>query len=251
MYIYSCAPDWESMLTCIYEAWSSNRGHNNIRLELEPINQYELFSEYIHIDADSSKAEKVMDSINLKISPAFYNELVYVSFGYEPDRLDIIYRMLLLGFTYGPCALEMTQYAPVARFFEISRRIKNEAHSFIEFLRFHEIRKSVYVAHFEPKSRIAVTLGMHFSDRMPSEYWMIIDDVHHEAIVHPRDEDYYLRILNDDEYQMLLETEHENDEYTDLWQTFFDTIAIKERENYRCQRTLLPKWKRKHMVEFK
>ena len=36
----------------------------------------------------------------------------------------------------------------------------------------------------------------------------------------------------------------------DLWKDFFNTIGIKERENYQCQRNLMPLWYRKHMTEF-
>ena len=85
---------------------------------------------------------------------------------------------------------------------------------------------------------------------MPSEHWMIIDDVHREAVIHPKDEAFYMKKLNDFEFNRLLETEQENDGYTDLWKVFFETIAIKERENARCQRNLFPFWTRKHAVEF-
>lgn len=250
MYVYSCAPDWESMLTCIFDAWASKKGHSNIKLLLEPIEQYELFNEYIHVDADPLKAKSVMDAVNEKISTDFYRELAYAAMAYEPDVLDVIYHVMILGFAYGPNVLEMKQYADIMRFFEIRRRIGNESHSFREFVRFHEISKAMYVAHIEPKSRIVVALGNCFSDRMPSENWMIIDDIHRECIVHPCNEEFYYRKLDEEEYEKLLDTERENDEYTDLWRVFFDSIAIKERENYRCQRNFFPKWKRKHVVEF-
>ena len=72
MTIYSCEHEWEAMLTCIYDAWASKKGQQNIRLELEPIEQYTLFDEYIHVDADHEKAIKVMDAVNRKISPLFF-----------------------------------------------------------------------------------------------------------------------------------------------------------------------------------
>ena len=48
----------------------------------------------------------------------------------------------------------------------------------------------------------------------------------------------------------LAETEEVNDEFTDLWKTFFDTIAIEERKNEKLQRNMFPLWTRKHVVEF-
>ena len=57
--------------------------------------------------------------------------------------------------------------------------------------------------------------------------------------------------MTDEEFQTLRKTEEYEDEYTDLWKTFFHAIAIDERKNYVCQRNLFPLWKRKHAVEFK
>lgn len=250
MYVFSCQPDWESMLTCIYEASASKRGHQNIRLVLEPIQQQTLFDEYIHVDADEDKAQKVMDLINHRISPYVYHQLAYCSMAYEEDVLDILYRMVLLGFNLGAHVLDMVQYAEVMRYQHIRTRLGKEVCRFQEFTRFHEVRKGVFVAHIEPKSRLVVALGPIFADRMPSEHFMIVDDVHREAIVHPKDEDYYLKQLTPQELEMLLETERMNDAYTDLWKVFFESVAIKERANERCQRNLFPIWTRKHVVEF-
>jgi len=250
MTIYSCTHNWEAMLTCIYEAFVGRKGHKNIKLVFEPVEQYSLFDEYIHVESDYTKAIKVIDAVNSKISPSVYHELVYCSMAYEEDVMDCIYRVMLLGFSMGPEVLNMVQYRDVMRFNQIRKRVSNEAHSFIEFIRFHEVRKSLFVAHIEPKSYILVALAPHFSDRMPSENWMIVDDVHRESIIHPANSEYYLQKLNDDEFSALLTTESINDEYTDMWKVFFDTIAIKQRINPTCQRNLFPEWKRKHAVEF-
>jgi len=251
MTVFICEHNWEAMLSCIYDAWSSKLGHQNIRLTTQEPEQYSLLDEYVTVNFDRGKAESVMDAVNLKISPQVYSEIAYAAMSCEEDALDTIYRVLILGFAYGPNVLKMVSYKDVARFFEIRRSVGNEAHHFIEFVRFHEIRKTLYVAHIEPKNHIVGALGAHFNDRMPSENWMIIDDVHKESIVQPKDEDFYFKKLSDDEFTRLLFTEEENDGYTDLWKVFFDSIAISERFNPKLQRNLFPIWKRKHAVEFK
>ncbi|MBO5449933.1 MAG: TIGR03915 family putative DNA repair protein [Lachnospiraceae bacterium] len=250
MYIFSCKPRWEDMLTCIYEASASKRGHTNIKLVLEPIEQYSLLDQYIHVDADLKKAECVMKTIREKISPQVYRELAYASMAYEEEILDLIYRVLLVGFSYGPDVLNMVMYREIMQFNQIRRRLGREVNHFQEFVRFHEVQKGLYVAHIEPKSRLVVALGPIFADRMPSEHFMIIDDIHKEALIHPKDEMYYLKPLNDSEYEQLLKTEEMNDAYTDLWKIFFETIAIRERANEKCQTNLFPLWTRKHAVEF-
>lgn len=250
MKVFTCLPDLESMLTCIYDAWASGLGHQNLRLETEPIEQLSMFDEYVHVESDTAKVESVMDAVNMKISPSFYSDIVYISIAMEKDALDIMYRMLILGFAYGPKAIDMRQYAEVTRYHDIRRRLERESMHFLDCLRFTEIRPDVYVAHIEPKSRVAVTLAPSFEDRMPSLTFVIVDDVHKEAVIHPANEHFFMRKLDDYELKLLLESELIRDEYTDLWKLFFDTIAIKERTNYKCQRNLFPLWTRKHAVEF-
>lgn len=249
MRIYTCEPEWEAMLTCIYEAWTSKLGHQNIKLLLEPINQLELFTEYVHVDRDQEKATKLMDAINIKISPFFYHEMAVTAMAYEEDTLDNIYHMLILGFNYGENVLDMLQYKDVVRNSEIRGRVRREAERFQECVRFHKV-SNAYVAHIEPKSRVAEYLGPVFQGRMPSENFVIVDDIHGEAVFHKADEQYFMRKLLPEELERLLATEDMNDEYTDLWKVFFNTIAIKERTNPKCQLNHSPLWARKHIVEF-
>lgn len=250
MTCYTCEPRWADMLCCIYEAWSGKKGFENIRLITEPVGQYSLFDEYVHVDYDERKAASVEDAICRKISPEVYGRLAYCSMAYEEDALDIIYRVLILAFAMGPDAVEMVQYRDVMRFRTVLKRVESEAHHFLEFLRFHSVAGGILTAHIEPKSRIVAALGSYFSDRMPSENWMIVDDVHREALVHPKDAEYYIRYLTEEELKELAETEKIRDGYNNLWQVFFDSIAIEQRINPKCQRTLFPLWMRRHADEF-
>lgn len=238
------------MLTCIYEAWCSRKGQQNIRLEYEPVTQYTLFDEYIHVDADSEKVEKVIRAIQEKISKHVYRELSMAAMAYEADSLDVIYRILLLGFAVGADVLNMVQYREVVRFGEIRHRVGREIYRFQEILRFQEPQKDLFVAHIEPKSRLVTALGPIFADRMPSEDFIIVDDCHREAIIHPRDEMFFLKQLNEKEFEILREMEKTRDQYTDMWELFFKTIAIEQRRNIECQKNLFPLWSRKHAVEF-
>lgn len=250
MTVFTCEQELEAMLTCIHVAWSSGLGHKNIRLEIEPIGQTNLFDEYIHVDGDSKKAMSVMNAVNMKISTNVYEQMAFVALSFEKDALDAIYRTMILGFALGPNVLNRIEYRDVMRFNELYKRVSGEAYHFQEFVRFHLVNNMIYVAHIEPRSRVLPYLGVAFADRMPSEDWMIVDDVHKEAVIHPKDEDFYLMRLGVDEFERLLLTEQENDEYTDMWKIFFDSIAIKERTNEKCQQGHFPLWKRKHAVEF-
>lgn len=251
MRIFTCKDKYEDMMTCIYDAWewALKNGHDNLILRKEPIKQYSLFDEYVHIEGDEEKALKVTDSIRRKISDDAYISVYYATLSIEEDALDTIYRFLQLGFKVGRNVTNMLTEQSVLRMMELRRRVGNEYHSFREFLRFNSIDGRVFVAHFEPKNDVTYLVARHFSNRMPSENFMIIDDNRRLSVVHPKNQEMYIRYLNEDEINLMKKTEEKKDKYEDMWQDFFNTIAIKERENYKCQRNHLPLWMRKHMVE--
>lgn len=251
MIVYTCNDTFEDMMTCLYDAWASKEGHKKIRLQTEPLGNLELFCEYRHIDSDMEKSKKVVRSIQKKISFSAYQQIFRCAMSDLPDKLDRIYRFLLLGFAYPKDVLSMLQHPYVMALFEASRRVANEAHLFREFVRFQALPNRILVAHIEPKSNILPLLYPAFDDRIPSENWMIIDDTRKTAAVHEADQPTYLTELTEEELAQLLHSEELNDRYADMWKTFFSTIMIKERKNPVCQRNHLPLWYRKHMTEMR
>jgi len=251
MTIFTCTDNFESMMTCIYDAWSARLGHANIRLETEPILQTKLFCDYIHVDADPKKVQKIVQSIQQKISFVAYQSVFSAAMSFNENKLDCIYRFLVLGYHYGSSVLNMLQEPAVSAFFELNRKVNNEAHFFREFIRFSAIGDNSLVSHIEPKCNILTFVAPAFADRMPSENWLIIDDKRRIAIVHPADESFYLTTLSEEEFDTFLQSNNQPDEFIDLWKGFFRSISIKERESYRRQRTMMPLWYRKNATEFK
>ena len=194
--------------------------------------------------------EKAIKSIKKKISNEAYACVYYACLSYEQDALDAAYRFLISGFKAGSDIAYMRTDPAVMRIKDIRRRVVHEARYFTEFARFNSIQGKIYVCHLEPKSDVIYDVALHFADRMPSENWMIIDDNRKKAVVHPVDNNMYIRYFTDDDMLLLQKTENVEDEYTDMWKAFFEAIAIKQRHNTECQRNLMPLWMRKHVTEF-
>ncbi|MCQ2506591.1 MAG: TIGR03915 family putative DNA repair protein [Lachnospiraceae bacterium] len=250
MTIFSCDDNLTAMMTCIYDAWASKKGHDNVRLLIEPICNPELFVEYVHVEPDPAKEESVIRSIRNKISELAYEWVYYAATSSEEDKLDIIYRFLILGFKLGKDITKALSYPQVLKMAEIQKKSANEAYSFIEFIRFNSINNEVYLAHIEPKSNVIHRVASHFSDRMPMEHWMIVDDKRKLAAIHPKNTDFFIKYLTEDEFLELSKFKESSDYFVVLWKEYFATIAIKERENRQCQLNHLPLWKRKNLTEF-
>ncbi len=62
-------------LTCIYDAWSAalQVGHDQIQVKRKNrVLQQTMFDEYVHVDGDNVKAEKVIRSVRRDISDEAY-----------------------------------------------------------------------------------------------------------------------------------------------------------------------------------
>ena len=173
MIVYTCEDTFEAMMTCIYDAWASKEGHQNIRLKTEPLGTMELFCEYRTVTSDPVKARKVVRSIQQKISSTAYLMVYRCALSDHPDKLDRIYRFLLLGFAYPAQLTDMLQHPYVNAVFELNRKVMNEAHLFRECVRFQALPDGVLLAHIKPKSDILTLLYPAFYDRMPSENWIV------------------------------------------------------------------------------
>ena len=78
---------------------------------------------------------------------------------------------------------------------------------------------------------------------------MIYDRAHHMFLVHESRKQWIL--VRDEKLNWDAIRKSEKEEvYLKLWKEFFETIAIQERKNYKCQRNHLPLHYRKHIVEF-
>lgn len=244
----------DGMFTAVYEGFviKNNRYKDRYsdQISIENIHTYEqqFFREYITVETDSEKARKTADSIVRKIGYAAYDVAMGVACNYREDAGEVLFGYLVRGFRIGKGVVDMLTDTYVERAFELSRKTHNEAHLFLEFVRFADVRGRLY-AKIEPKCNILHMICAHFADRFPAENWIIYDAVHHIASVHPAYSQWFLTDDVDADFHRI--EAMAEDEYVDLWKLFVDAIAIEQRKNERCQNNHLPKWYRKNMTEWK
>ena len=253
--IYQCEDSTDGILSAVYDAGLSGYGHKFIRIRpmvKNQIDNYELFTEYVQVETDPEKAAKVAETVKEKISREAYSFMMSAVISEYPDRGDAIYQFVTYGFTMGAKVCSALQIPCVERIFAIKRAVQNETHFFREFLRFQEVQREppLLLAVIEPKNRIIPLLTEHFADRFMEEWFVIYDKTHTEASFHQKDGSSEVRLLTEEEAQKLERLTEQQEDYVDLWKTFFRQIAITERTNKRLQRNMLPLHYRKHMTEF-
>lgn len=251
MVVYVCQDSFEGILTGIYDAWMSRKGHENVRLELEGFYQPELFCDYVEAAPSAEKFEKVAAAVRHKLSDRVYEHLYIASLSQEPDRADKMYRFLIDGFRYGEKVLSMINRDSVYEIFKMCRFVWNESHRLKEFVRFSKASGDYYISRIGPESDVLPLLAEHFADRLSGENWMIYDERRKKAAVHRALKGWFITFPGEAEQKAIELSQNMGEDYEDLWKIFYDAVAIKERVNPVCQRNHLPLRFRPYMTEFK
>ena len=250
MHIFVCEDTADGIFTAVYNAWDSGFGHADVRLQTEGTYNLELFSDYIPVETDYKKSEKVARSIRRKISEEAFLMVYRTCFSFDTEKADAIYRFLLWGFRYGREVTQMLANPAVSRLFALQRKVGNEQHQFVEFLRFREIENGILLGKIRPKCNVVPLISGHFADRFSGENWIIYDEGRKLASFHGKNRGFYFMQVEGTPWEEVCEREEGTEEYPELWKIFTRTISIKERENRACQRTHLPLWCRENMTEF-
>lgn len=248
--VYLCEDTLDGLLTAIYQANADRAPLRRIRIRTHKQLSYELFTEYREVTSDYLSASKVMDAVNRHISMEAGYMIRSALLSDSEDRGDKVLRFMLTGFSRGPGVCDMLTLPEVADIFELQRKVNNEAHYFREFLRFGQSEQGILFARISPKSNVLPLIAPYFTDRLPSENYLIFADTFDLAAVHPRSGGWYLAPLNSEKFQQVLVKDAEETDWETRFKAFHETIAIKERQNPVCQRNHLPLWYRKHMTEF-
>lgn len=245
--IYLCDDSFENILTAVYYAWASRKGHSHVRLQMNQTSSMELFCDYIPVETDFEKAKKVSRSIENKISHEAWQMVYRASMSFNPDKADAIYRFLVGGFHYGKKVTQMLAEPAVQKIFELNRQVSNESYFFREFVRFDAMDNNILLSKIRPKSNVLPMIAPHFADRLSGENFLILDVERSLAAVHQADKQWFLTSLTKEEVETVLS--YESDVYRDLWKTFYNSIAIEERKNPTLQRNLMPLRYREFMTE--
>lgn len=249
MVVFVCKDDMNDIWCGIYDAWMSRLGHENVRLEEEGADQ-ELFCEYRCVIAEEEKANKVTDRIRTRLSEELYEFVYKAALSQDKQRADKIYRFLIYAFHYGPKVMDMLQLPAVFDVFKMHRNLGMEYQHMLGFTRFSNMQEGILLGIIGPKNDITVLLAAHFADRLSGENWILYDCNRKKAAVHQTNRGWVMVDASSEEWRHRLERRTDEEEYEELWKAFHQSISIKERENKRCQRNMLPLRFRPYMLEF-
>ncbi|SHN71787.1 TIGR03915 family putative DNA repair protein [Desulfitobacterium chlororespirans] len=240
--VYKYDGSFEGLMCCVFASYEQKEIPCDI---LPPEGQPGLFDILKSIETDRQKAQRVYDSIPVRISLEA-QELVKLGFlTCTPQKERLIFLFLRLGYKLGGKVMGMLTDDNVHALQKAVRNLTNESHRYKGFVRF-SVYNEALVAVIEPENFVLPLLAYHFSNRYPNEVFMIFDKTHKAALIHQAGR---VEIVDVEEWE-LPEPEEKEVEYRRLWQQFYKTIAIASRDNPRCRMNFMPKRFWKHLTEF-
>ena len=238
--IYICHDTITGLYSALYDAWKESRDRE-AGIELRGKTQQRLFCEYTVVDECEKKAVSVERMIKHNLGYNTYWDFYHALLSDDPSKGEAVFKTMQAARTIPDSTRIMEHLSDpnAAKVFELSRRVSNEAHTYKEFIRFRELENGVLFSEISPKSQVLTCIAGHFADRFPLENWVIWDKTHHAFLVHKARQNWGIvwgEELNRGGVEKISRNEAE---YEKLWQGFFESISIKERENPHLQRTNL------------
>jgi probable DNA metabolism protein len=244
--VYTYDNSFEGFLTCIYESYYGKEKPEEILSKNDYVPN--LIYNTINIETDTAKSDKVISAISKKISSTSLRNIFYVYISSVPGSDTLLYKYIRLGFKLGKDVDIHLHNDIVLDIHRIIRKVTFESHNMLGFVRFKEIGPNMYYASIEPDHNILSLLAPHFSQRLPSQNW-IIHDLKREVAAFYNCEEWIIAEFKREEAKRFEDSNHSNI-YEVLWREYFNSTAIKERKNPRLQSRLMPRRYWNHLTEF-
>ena len=239
--IYQYDGSFDGLLCCIFESYTQKE--NPTAIVCGEDSEWSLFDTRV-IVTEGAHAERVGRSLR-KISRDVLPLLRRVHLTCLPDKELAIYRFVAKLYREGApylTRLSDDAYQPLLR---AAHHLSSEVELLRGFIRFSDYG-GVLGAEISPKNRVLPLLRGHFAERCHDEAFFIYDHTHHEALLYAAGRSHIVPL---DDFEAAPPGAEEL-AYRQLWRRFYDTVAIRERENPKLRINHMPKRYWKHMTEF-
>ena len=249
--MYICHDTITGLYSALYDAWKESRD-GDAGIELRGKTQQQMFCEYRVVDECGEKAVSIERMIKRNLGYNAYWNFYDALLSDDAGKGEAGFKGMQEARRIPDSTkiMEHLSDCNVAKVFELSRRVSNEAHMYKEFIRFRELSNGVLFSEISPRNRVLTCVGKHFSERFPLENWMIYDKTHREFLVHRAKRQWAIVAGAELAREAAENISQDEVEYEKLSKGFVQSVSIKERENPKCQRSNLPLRWRREMTEF-
>ena len=248
--IYICTDTITGLYSALHDAWKDCRDRE-AGIEIRGKTQQQLFCEYQTVEECEQKAARLERMIKRYLGYNAYWDIYHALLSEDGEKGTAVFRTMQESRRIRDSRRIMDHLGDpdVAKVFALSRSVSNEAHIYEEFIRFRELENGILFSEITPKSQILTCVADHFTDRFPLENWMIYDKTHCVFLIHKAGEKWGLVWGEQLDREAADRVSKKEREYEQLWKGFFESVAITERKNLKCQQNHLPLRYREKMTE--
>lgn len=239
--IYYYDGSWENLLTLFFYLYPKNAHEIDIRLKSDNLS---FFKEELH-PTEEDKVARIIKYVKEEVSYKGIRRLMTV-FMAEDDRKEMAMFQGLKAMCKTKDAHPILEDDLVIHFNSLYKKIMRERHFYLGLLRFKELKGNILYGEIRPEHDVLLLLVNHFKNRLPNEH-IIIEDVGRKKAVEIFQGD--SNLIDVSEIEKELEINEEN--IQENWQSFYNAVTIKGRENLPLRQSNLPKKYWEFLTEMK
>ncbi|MCD7850167.1 MAG: TIGR03915 family putative DNA repair protein [Parabacteroides sp.] len=253
MTIFVYDKTFEGLLTAVFDAYS-RRSFPDLLLA-EGGEPFPLFyDEAVTIYTDDAKVDRVWKGLQKKISATALS-VITVTWLSELPQADLLLFRYIRKAIDAPRTIELNFGDPdVLEVSKIWKKVTNERHRVIQFLRFQKAADGTFFAAVNPTYNVLPLTLSHLTDRFADQCWLLYDLQREYGYYYDGKETTEVRFEEKEAHLLsglLSEELMDADEklFQQMWKTYFKSIAIKERLNPKLHRQNMPARFWKYMPE--
>lgn len=243
MVIFRYDKTFEGLLTALFDAYFRKTFPSLLLAEEEPLPLF--YEEELTVYTDEEKANRVWKGLQRKLSPSALSMLT-VTWLSELPGIDLVLFRYMRKAIDAPGSIELNFGDPdVMELSKVWKKVSNERLRVVQFARLQKTADGTYFAAFEPIYNVLPVAINYFRDRFADQQWLIYDIKREYGYYYDLNEVTEVRFEQKEAHLLsgILSGElmaHDEKVFQQLWQQYFQSIAIRERINPRLHRQHLP-----------
>ena len=243
MVIFLYDKTFDGLLTAVYDAYFRKSFPDVLLAQGAPLPLF--YDELVTIYTDDEKVDRVWKGLQKRISESALSCLAVCWLSELPEVDILLFKYIRKAFD-SPKSIELnfgdTDILEVSK---IWKKVNQEKHRVIEFVRFQKAEDGTFFAAMEPMYNVLPLVTSHFKDRFADQKWLLYDLKREYGYYYYLTEVSEVRFDNKDSHLLsgiLNDNLMAEDEkiFQRLWKEYFKAITIRERINPRLHRQHMP-----------
>lgn len=232
---------FEGLLTAVFEIYTHKLQH--IKIQKGEWISTALFEDVIKVVTDQTRAGRVLQGLQQKLSPGALQRLyaVHMAGIDEQDAIIIGYIRYVIDTNQNVEEDYGNKY--VLRLADMVRSIRREKHRMEAFVRFQKLQDETFYSAIEPDFNVLPLLAKHFKDRYTDQKWIIYDMRRNYGLFYNLHAVEFIALdFSTAQPDNVISTYTEDEGlYQNLWKNYFQSVNIPARKNTKLHMRHIPK----------